>query len=93
MSSPNEQTPNAAIRLAHTAMAVCLGVMATAVRQHLARRRDRQQQGERQRGPLLKVESVHPSPPGIRTVATLAGRVCGGPGAGAITHWSKAGPV
>ncbi|MDP3520901.1 MAG: TRAP transporter small permease subunit [Hydrogenophaga sp.] len=31
MSSPNEQTPNAAARLAHTAMAVCLGVMATAV--------------------------------------------------------------
>ncbi len=31
MSSPNEQTPNVAVRLAHTAMAVCLGVMATAV--------------------------------------------------------------
>jgi len=31
MISPNGQSPNAAVRLAHTAMAVCLGVMATAV--------------------------------------------------------------
>ena len=31
MTAPKQATPGAAVRLAHTAMAVCLGVMATAV--------------------------------------------------------------